>query len=292
MTDAQAQNMVGIIGGSGIYDISGIENVKELTVSTPFGEPSDTIVTGELGGVRCAFLPRHGRGHRILPTEVNNRANIYALKSLGVTQVISLSACGSLREDIKPRDFVLPDQLVDGTKGRPATFFGGGVVAHIGFAEPFCPTLREVLHREIAALGIAHHFGGVYACMEGPAFSTKAESEFNRRQGYSVIGMTAAPEAKLAREAELCYATVAMVTDYDVWKEGEEVSVEAIIAHMTANVAAGKRLIKQVLPLLAQRPRSCGCASALAGAIMTDPAKIPPAARERLGLLINKYIKP
>lgn len=291
MTETQTQHMVGIIGGSGIYDISGIENVKEVTVSTPFGDPSDTIVTGELDGVRCAFLPRHGRGHRILPTEVNNRANIYALKSLGVTQVISLSACGSLREDIKPRDFVLPDQLVDGTKGRPATFFGGGFVAHIGFAEPFCRSLREIIHKQVAALGIPHHFGGVYACMEGPAFSTRAESEFNRRQGYSVIGMTAAPEAKLAREAELCYATVAMVTDYDVWKEGDEVTLELVMANMDANVTSAKRLIKQILPALAQRHCNQGCEHWLADAMVTDPEKTPPETLARLGLLIDKYFK-
>jgi 5'-methylthioadenosine phosphorylase len=282
---------VGVIGGSGMYDIDGIEDVKELAIKTPFGDPSDTIIVGSLSGVRCAFLPRHGRGHTILPSEVNSRANMYALKSLGVQQVVSVSACGSLKEEVKPRDFLIPDQIYDATKGRPSTFFGGGIVAHVGFAEPFCGGMRDVIHQGVATQGITHHFGGTYVCMEGPAFSTKAESEFNRKQGFSVIGMTAIPEAKLAREAEMCYATIALVTDYDVWKDGEEVSVEAIIAHMQANVANSKRLLKHILPKLAERPRTCTCGSALKYAIMTDPSKITPPIRERLGLLINAYIK-
>jgi 5'-methylthioadenosine phosphorylase len=213
------------------------------------------------------------------------------LKSLGVEQIVSISACGSLKEEIKPRDFLIPDQIFDATKGRPSTFFGSGIVAHVGFAHPFCGAMREIIHQEVKSQGIEHHFGGTYMCMEGPAFSTKAESEFNRRQGFSVIGMTAVPEAKLAREAQMCYATIALVTDYDVWKEGEEVSVEAVIAHMHANVDNSKRVLKYIMPRLAERSRTCTCGSALKHAIMTDPSKITPAIRERLGLIINTYGK-
>ncbi len=291
MTKNTAVAEIGVIGGSGMYDIDGIEDVKEMMLKTPFGDPSDTIIVGSLAGVRCAFLPRHGRGHTLLPGEVNSRANIYALKSLGVKQIISVSACGSLREEIKPREFLVPDQIFDATKGRASTFFGNGIVAHVGFAEPFCGGMRDVIHQGLGVQGITHHFGGTYLCMEGPAFSTKAESAFNRQQGFSVIGMTAIPEAKLAREAEICYATIALVTDYDVWKEGEEVSVETVIATMQSNVAASKRLLKYILPKLAKRSHTCACGSALKHAIMTAPAKITPAIRERLGLLIDAYIK-
>jgi len=279
-----------VIGGSGVYEIEGLDDVREVNVKTPFGDPSDTIVTGTLSGVRCAFLPRHARGHRILPTEVNYRANIYALKTLGVDQIISISACGSLREDVKPRDFLIPDQIFDRTKARPSTFFGEGIVAHVGFAEPFCEDMRGIIHDAVKELGIEHHFGGTYVCMEGPAFSTKAESEVNRKHGFSIIGMTAVPEAKLAREAEICYATVGLVTDYDVWKEGEEVSVETVIGNMNANVANSKKLIKLILPRLAAlHDKSCKCRQSLKFAVMTAKDKIDPKTYEKLKLLLGKY---
>ena len=282
---------IGVIGGSGLYEIEGIENIEEVTVSTPFGDPSDAIVVGTLSGVRCAFLPRHGRGHRILPSEVNARANIYALKSLGVEQILCMSACGSLREDVKPRDFLIPDQLFDRTKGRPSTFFGNGIVGHVGFAEPFCGGMRDIVHQAVKELGIVHHNGGTYVCIEGPEFSTKAESEVNRKHGFSIVGMTAIPEARLAREAEICYAMVALITDYDVWKEGEEVSVDAVVANLQANVANSKKFLKFVLPRLAERPIACECPNALKYAIMTSPDRFDPAAYERLKLLLDKYYK-
>jgi 5'-methylthioadenosine phosphorylase len=281
---------IAVIGGSGIYEIEGIDDVRELRVSTPFGDPSDVIVTGALAGVRCAFLPRHGRGHRILPSEINSRANIYALKSIGVEQIVSLSACGSLKEELKPRDFVIPDQIFDRTKCRPSTFFGDGIVGHVGIAEPFCNPMRDVLHRSVRELGIAHHFGGTYVCIEGPQFSTRAESEVNRKHGFSIVGMTAVPEAKLAREAEICYATVGLVTDYDVWKEGEEVSVEAVIACLNANAANSKRLIKHVLARLSERPTGCACNSALQFAVMTQQYT-KSKAYPKLKLFLEKYNK-
>lgn len=282
---------VAVIGGSGLYEIEGIEDIQEIKVKTPFGDPSDAIMVGTLEGVRCAFLPRHGRGHRFLPSEVNYRANIYALKSLGVEQILSISACGSLRENVKPRDFLIPDQLFDRTKARPSTFFGDGIVAHIGFAEPFCNGVRDVVHQAVKELGINHHFTGTYVCMEGPQFSTKAESEVYRKLGFSIIGMTAIPEAKLAREAEICYATVGLVTDYDVWKEGEEVSVDTVIANLMANVANSKRLIKMVLPRLMERHKECACNSTLQNAIMTSKDRINKKTAAKLNLLVRKYLK-
>lgn len=261
---------IGVIGGSGVYEIEGIENLKEVKVNTPFGSPSDVIVVGMLSGVRCAFLPRHGRGHRILPSEVNSRANIYALKSLGVETILSISACGSLREDVKPRDFLIPDQIFDRTRNRQFTFFGEGIVGHVGFADPFCNSTREIVHNALQEIGISCHFGGTYVCIEGPQFSTKAESEVNRKHGFSIVGMTAVPEAKLAREAEICYATVGLVTDYDVWKEGEEVTVETVIGNLRANVENSKKLIKHILPQLAKRQRTCQCPNALKYAVMTQ----------------------
>lgn len=280
---------IAVIGGSGVYEIEGIEDLQEINVKTPFGDPSDSIVVGKLGGVRCAFLPRHARGHKILPTEVNSRANIYSLKTLGVEQIISISACGSLKEEIKPREFLIPDQIFDRTKRMPSTFFGEGIVAHVGFASPFCEAMRKVLHDGVKELGINHHFGGTYVCMEGPAFSTKAESEVNRKMGFSVIGMTALPEAKLAREAEICYVTVGLVTDYDVWKEGEEVSVEKVIEVIKANVANSKKLIKYALPNLAKLGGGCPCRESLKYAIMTAKESINKKTLEKLKPIIGKY---
>jgi len=281
---------IAVIGGSGVYEIEGIDDLKEVRIKTPFGEPSDAIVTGSLNGVWCAFLPRHARGHKLLPSEVNSRANIYALKTLGVEQIISISACGSLREDVKPRDFLIPDQIFDRTKARPSTFFGEGIVAHVGFADPFCNAMRDVLHVGVKELAINHHFGGTYVCMEGPAFSTRAESEVNRKHGFSIIGMTAIPEAKLAREAEICYATVGLVTDYDVWKEGEEVNVETVIGNMNANVANSKRLIKLVIPRLAALlEKSCACRESLKFAVMTARDSINKETYEKLKPLLGKY---
>ncbi|MCX5781917.1 MAG: S-methyl-5'-thioadenosine phosphorylase [Elusimicrobia bacterium] len=282
---------IAVIGGSGLYEIEGTENLEDIKVSTPFGEPSDIIKVGTISGVRCAFLPRHGVGHRILPTEVNSRANIYALKSIGVEQIISISACGSLREDVKPRDLLIPDQIYDRTKSRPSTFFGEGIVGHIAFANPFCNETRDAVHKAVMELGIKHHFGGTYICMEGPQFSTKAESEVNRRMGFSVVGMTALPEAKLAREAEICYVTVGLVTDYDVWKEGEEVTIETVISNLSANVSNSKKLIKYLLPKLAERKRECECSKALKNAIFTNPDKINRKTLGKIKLIVGKYIK-
>ena len=282
---------VGVIGGSGVYEIEGIEQLREIKIKTPFGDPSDAITVGVLNGVKCAFLPRHGKGHRLTPTEIPVRANIWALKSLGVEKILAISACGSLKEEIKPRTFCIPDQIFDRTIHRKSSFFGEGVVAHVGVAEPFCENLRGIILEGVKELGIAHTFGGTYVCMEGPQFSTKAESQVNRSHGFSVIGMTAAPEAKLAREAEMCYATVGLVTDYDVWKEGEEVTVEKIIDIMNANVVNAKKLVKAIIPKFIADKKPCACRSALQYAIMTNPAAISKASYEKLELLIGKYIK-
>ena len=281
---------IGVIGGSGIYDIEGITETRKQKIRTPFGDPSDTIVIGNLEGIPVAFLPRHGRGHFIMPSELNSRANIYALKSLGVEQIISISACGSLKEELKPRDIVIPDQLFDRTRQRPYTFFGEGIVAHIGFANPYCPELSQILYRVAKDLGLSVHLGGTYVCIEGPQFSTKAESKVFRSLGFSIIGMTNLPEAKLAREAEICYATLGLVTDYDVWKEGEEVSVERVIGNLLANIENVKKLIKAAIPRL-ERERKCKCASALAYAIQTRKWAINRKTAKKLNLLIGKYLK-
>ncbi|HBU70155.1 MAG TPA: S-methyl-5'-thioadenosine phosphorylase [Elusimicrobia bacterium] len=282
---------IAVIGGSGVYEIDGIDDLKEVEIKTPFGAPSDKITIGTLEGVRCAFLPRHGRGHRILPSELNARANIYALKTLGVEQIISISACGSLREDVKPRDFLIPDQIFDRTRNRPSTFFGDGIVGHVGVAEPFCNGMRDILHQSVKELGINHHFGGTYVCIEGPQFSTRAESEVNRKHGFSIVGMTAVPEAKLAREAEICYSTVGLVTDYDVWKEGEEVTVDVVLANMHANVSNSKKLIKHALPRLIKRAESCACRKALEFAVMTSKEAINKETLAKLEPILGKYYK-
>jgi len=282
---------IGIIGGSGVYEMDGLQDVREVSISTPFGSPSDVITLGTIEGVRCAFLPRHGKGHRILPSEVNARANIFALKSLGVEQVLSVSACGSLKEEVKPRDFLIPDQIFDRTKARPSTFFGEGIVAHVGVADPFCSSMREIIRHSLKELDIRHHYGGTYVCIEGPQFSTKAESQVNRQLGFSIVGMTAVPEAKLAREAEMCYATIGLVTDYDVWKEGEEVTVDVVIANMNANVTNARKLMRHVLPRLARNKPACACATALKYAIMTAKDKMDKKGYEKVKLLIEKYVK-
>lgn len=247
---------IGIIGGSGLYDLEGFENREEITVPTPFGLPSDALVTGTLSGRRVYFLPRHGKGHRILPTELNHRANIWALRSLNVRWIIAVTAVGSLKEEYHPRDIVLPDQFFDRTSRRDQhTFFGRGIVAHVGFADPISANLRHLLHGVVTAQGRRVHNGGTYVCMDGPAFSTRAESHANRQLGFDIIGMTNLPEAKLAREAEIALATLAMVTDYDCWKiEEEAVSAESVIAHLHANVSAAKAILAQVIPQIPAAP--------------------------------------
>ncbi len=280
---------LGFIGGSGLYDIERLTDRQEIGISTPFGEPSDSIVTGSLDGVPVAFLPRHGKGHRISPTEIPVRANIYALKSLGVERLLSVSAVGSLKEELRPLDLVVPDQIIDRTKARVSTFFGDGLVAHVGFADPFCADLRR------DALDAAHglttvHDGGAYVVIEGPQFSTRAESALYRSWGADVIGMTALPEAKLAREAEICYATLAFVTDYDVWRESEEdVSVEMVMANLMKNVETARRIIRNVTARVSSE-RECGCGRTLETAIITGRDAITPETREKLGLLVDKYL--
>ena len=281
---------IGIIGGSGLYDMEGLANVAEHRVSTPFGEPSDAIVVGNLDGTSVAFLPRHGRGHRVSPTELNQRANIWAMKSLGVERLISVSAVGSLREDVRPLDLVIPNQLVDRTRNRVDTFFAGGIVAHVGMADPFCPEMSSLLFVAAQESGATVHRGGTYVVIEGPQFSTKAESRLYRSWGMDIIGMTALPEARLAREAELCYATIACVTDYDVWHESEgEVTVDMVIRNLLKNVATSKDIIISVVPRV-PRERACRCGSALEHAIITAPDRIAPEAKERLKLLVGKYL--
>ena len=285
---------LGIIGGSGLYDMPGLADVEQVEISTPFGAPSDALTVGELEGATVAFLPRHGRGHRLSPSEVPSRANVYALKSLGVERVISVSAVGSLREDYAPLHLVIPDQIFDRTRLRPGSFFEGGVVVHASFADPFCPHLSDLLWETMSGMNdVATHRGGTLVCIEGPLFSTKAESHIYRQLGCDLIGMTALPEAKLAREAELCYATIACVTDYDVWRESEEtVTVEMVVANLHKNVANAQRIIRELAGRLpADRSASpCGCSNALANAILTDPAAIPASARERYALLLEKYL--
>lgn len=289
-----SQARIGVIGGSGLYQMEGMSEVEEVRVTTPFGDPSDAITVGRVGDVMMAFLPRHGRGHRLSPTEVPSRANIWALKSLGVEWVISVSAVGSLREDIAPRDLLIPDQLFDRTKSRVNSFFEGGIVVHCTFAEPFCPTLSQLLYESASQMGdVTVHKGGTYVCMEGPLFSTKAESRVYRNLGMDVIGMTALPEAKLAREAELCYATIACATDYDCWHEAKEsVTVEMVINNLGANVANAQRILRDVAGKIpAGRDQvECSCAHALETAILTQRLAIPTETREKYSLLVGKYL--
>lgn len=281
---------IGVIGGSGLYQLEGLKSGRSVKVKTPFGSPSGPILLGELNGARCAFLARHGAGHTLLPAEINVRANIWALKSFGVDRIAAVAAVGSLKEELAPTHFVFPDQLVDRTQGRISTFFGGGIVAHVAFDKPFCEAQSDLLHAQALGLGITAHRGGAYVCMDGPLFSTKAESEFHRRNGWELIGMTAATEAKLAREAELCYSLIALVTDYDCWKTGEEVSSSQVVATMHANAANAQRLLARSISAIADRPRECRCAHALSGALVTAPKAMNKKAAARLKLLIGKYL--
>ncbi|MFN7671210.1 MAG: S-methyl-5'-thioadenosine phosphorylase [Planctomycetota bacterium] len=285
---------LGVIGGSGIYDLPGLQDRQEVVVDTPFGLPSDALITGTLAGVRMAFLPRHGRGHRLAPHELPFRANLHAMKQLGMECVVGISAVGSMKEHIEPGHLVLVDQFLDRTRGRTqeSTFFGDGCVAHAHFADPVWEPLRQLALQAARKAGATAHDGGTYVCMEGPLFSTRAESKLYRSWGVDVIGMTNLQEAKLAREAELCYSTIAMATDYDCWhEEHEAVTVEAVIAVMGRNVGNAKALVKAAAPRMPAQ-RTCGCGSALRHAIMTAKDRIPQAARERLGLLIDKYVGP
>jgi len=288
-----AEALIGVIGGSGLYQMPGLGGVEEVSLSTPFGDPSDSFIIGSLAGVRVAFLPRHARGHKLLPTEIPFRANIYAMKLLGVERIISASAVGSLREELKPMDIVLPDQFFDRTRQRKSTFFGDGIAAHVGFGDPVCRDLVDALEQAARAdlKGIDVHRGGTYICMEGPAFSTRAESELYRAWGMSVIGMTNLQEAKLAREAEICYATVALVTDYDCWHpDHDSVTVEMIIEYLNRNAENAQRLIASTIGRIAGVESKCKCGSALRHAIITSPDKITPEARERMKAIIGKYV--
>lgn len=289
--DAARDPVVGVIGGSGVYEIDGLEDVKEVRVTTPFGDPSDAYVTGVRDGVSMVFLPRHGRGHLVCPTTVNYRANLWGMKELGVDRIISVSAVGSMREDIHPGDFVVVDQFIDRTRHRPDTFFGEpGLAVHVMFADPTCDSLRQSLLAGIGEIGVKVHDGGTYLNMEGPQFSTRAESHLYRSWGVDVIGMTNLTEAKLAREAEICFATVAMVTDYDCWhEEHDDVSVEGILEIVGRNAASARRMVPATLPHL-KAERACPCADALRYAIMTDPRQIPADVRSRLGLLLGDYL--
>ena len=280
----------GVLGGSGLYDMEELTEVKSQLIHTPFGNPSDEVVTGKMGGREIAFIPRHGRGHRLLPSEINYRANVWALKSLGVTHLISVSAVGSLKEEIEPGHIVIPDQFIDRTKDRPSTFFGRGVVAHPQFGRPVCGHLSKAVYAAAQKLNVKAHLGGTYICMEGPIFSTQAESFMYRSFGASVIGMTNLQEAKLAREAEMCFSTIALSTDYYCWHE-EEVTVEAVIQVMKKNVANSKAILKEVVSSYQPSTPACGDQSSLAFTIMTDPKTIPIDTRQRLELIIGKYVK-
>jgi len=281
---------IGVIGGSGLYAMEGFEARQEMELETPWGSPSDPYVVGELAGAQVAFLARHGRGHRISPSELNFRANIWGMKMLGVERILSLSAVGSLKEELHPRDFLIPDQFFDRTKARPSTFFGDGLVAHVSFADPVCPQLGEVVEGACGAAGVRVTRGGTYCCMEGPAFSTKAESNVYRRLGMDVIGMTNLQEAKLAREAEICYLTIAMVTDYDCWRpEHDVVTVADILGHLEANAGSAQKVVAEAIRRMPPE-RKCKCGSALAHALITDRAAVPGAARQKLGLIVDKYL--
>ena len=287
---AEAGAEIGIIGGSGLYTVEGLEETQQVKLETPWGSPSDNYLLGTLAGRRVAFLARHGRGHRIMPTELNFRANIYGFKKLGVQRVISFSAVGSLKEEHHPLEFLIPDQFYDHTKLRVSTFFGDGLVVHISFADPVCPEVAKVAYQACQAAGVPAKRGGTYLCIEGPNFSSKAESEVYRSWGMDVIGMTNVQEAKLAREAELCYATVAMVTDYDCWHPGHDaVTVAEVIHYLNKNAANAVRVLTRALESM-PRKRSCKCGSALSHAIITDRSKIPPATRRKLELLVGKYL--
>ena len=286
---------IGIIGGSGLYQMPELKEVEEVSVDTPFGKPSDSFIVGTLEGERVAFLPRHARGHKLLPTELPFRANIYAMKLLGVERILSASAVGSLQERYAPLDMVIPGQFFDRTRARAheSTFFGEGIVAHITFAHPVCASLGDVLEESCRAAEVNLHRGGTYICMEGPAFSTKAESNVYRSWGMDIIGMTNLQEAKLAREAEICYATLALVTDYDCWHEDHDaVSVETVVEYLNKNVRNAQVIMREAVRRIATAERACGCGSALKNAIFTPPDLWPEAATKKLEAIIKKYQKP
>jgi len=289
--DPKSKIRIGVIGGSGLYQMEGLTEVEEHIITTPFGAPSDAIITGTLEGVRIAFLARHGRGHHIMPTEVNYRANIFALKSLGVEQVISVSACGSLREHLHPGEIVIPNQLFDFTKQREYTFFGDGLVAHIGTAKPFCPRLSGLLADAVEEVDDTIHRGGRFITIEGPRFSTKGESHTYRAWGMDIIGMTTSPEAFLAKEAEMCYTVMAHITDYDVWHETEEeVSVEVVIRILQQNAALAQEAIRLLAPRMDAAERDCECDETLAAALITQQEAIPEGTQEKLELIAGKYL--
>jgi len=285
------QAKIGVIGGTGLYDIEGLNDIEQVDITTPFGQPSDTIITGKLEGVGVAFLPRHGKGHHLSPTEVPGQANIYALKSLGVEHIIAINSAGSFKKEIRPGDLLIADQIIDRTRNRINTFFTDGIVAHITFAEPFCPVLREVLYQAAREAGANAHAKGTHVVMEGPAFSTRAGSRLYRSWGADIIGMTVLPEAKLAREAEICYASIGCVTDYDSWWEpGEPVTVDIILKTQRHNIAAAKKIIKLAANRLPDK-RGCDCSTALKTAIVTAPECIPTEQKKKLDLLVGKYLK-
>ena len=281
---------IAFIGGSGVYEMDGLTDREEVRVQTPFGDPSDDIVLGTLAGASVAFLPRHGRGHQLSPTEIPVRANIYALKSMGIKRIVSISAVGSLKEGVRPLDLLVPDQIIDRTIGRARSFFEDGIVAHVGLADPYCPELRALLGQAAKQGQATTHLGGTNVVVEGPQFSTRAESELYRAWGASVIGMTAQPEASLAREAEICYATLAMVTDYDCWRQSEEgVSVQLVVANLAKSVQASRTVLRALVPLVPES-RGCACGSALRDAIITSPDSIDERTKERLSAIIDKYL--
>jgi len=282
---------IGVIGGSGLYQIENLSNIESIKVETPFGEPSDDLVAGRIGDVKLVFLPRHGRGHTIMPSEINYRANIYAMKKLGVQSIISVSAVGSMKEGIAPGDVVIPSQFIDYTKNRISTFFGDGIVAHASMADPVCPLLSDALYKSAKELGATVHIGGTYICIEGPQFSSRAESNIYRKWGVDIIGMTNMPEAKLAREAEICYSTLALSTDYDCWHEDHEnVTVEDVITILNQNVELSKKVIQTVISKIPQS-FDCSCKSSLKNAIITSRDSISEEAKNRLDLIIGKYFK-
>jgi 5'-methylthioadenosine phosphorylase len=281
---------IGVIGGSGLYWMSGLTDTREIRVKTPFGEPSDALVVGKLEGKRVAFLARHGRGHRFMPSELNFRANIYAMKLLGVQRIVSVSAVGSLKEDLRPGEFLVVDQFVDRTKGRPSTFFGNGIVAHVTFDKPTCPQLSSTLADACVSAAVPVHRKGTYVCMEGPQFSTLAEANFHRANNWEVIGMTNVTEAKLAREAEICYATIAMITDYDCWHpQHDSVTVAQIVATLTQNATNAQNVVREAVKTLSSN-RACKCGSALKHAIITDPKVVPAKTKKNLSAILAKYL--
>jgi len=287
---AEGERVIGVIGGSGLYAMEGLRDIASVSLATPFGSPSDALITGTLEGTPMVFLPRHGRGHRIPPSALNHRANIFAMKTLGVSSIISVSAVGSMREEIRPGDIVVVDQFFDRTQGRPCSFFGEGLVVHVLFADPVCPVLGECLYEAGLGEGATMHRGGTYLVIEGPQFSTRAESRIYREWGVDVIGMTNLPEARLAREAEICYATLALATDFDCWHEAEDdVSVEAVLGVLRNNAAMAQRILRSTVKTV-PKERDCLCAEALENAIITDPEEIPPSMKRDLDILVGKYL--